>query len=181
MEKWDKELLIIYIGKLIMKTIEFYLNVVHFCYYKSHYKLHLLANKVNPFRLIAEIPVVKRRHKKMGIINFQKEMDNVFNSKNFGLSTTFAGGFLFALMFFVFFGIFGIVRKFFTTEYLETIHFVIFGLLSAMVCYFFVFKKDKYIKYFNKFEKWTREEKRKYSGLTFIITVFVVIVWILSF
>jgi hypothetical protein len=164
-----------------MKTIEFYLNIVHFCYYKAHYKLHLLTNKVNPFRLIAEIPIVKRRHKKMGIINFQKKVDNIFGDKIFGLSTTVAGGFLFALLFVFFFGVFGLLRKLFTEDVLETIHFIIFGISSAILCYIFVFKKDKYIKYFDKFEKWDKEEKRKYNWFTFAITIIVFCLWILSF
>lgn len=164
-----------------MKMIEFYLNMVHYCYYKADYKLHLFSNKINPFRLLAEIPFVKRRHKKMGIIDFQKEINKTFSNKTFGLSTTVAGGFLFALLFFFFFAIFGIVRKLFTTEYLETIHFIIFGVLSAVICYVFVFKKDKYIKYFDDFEKWTKSEKLKYSWLTFGFSVFVFIIWILSF
>lgn len=164
-----------------MKTVEFYLNIVHFCYYKAHYKLHLLANKVNPFRLLAEIPVVKRRLEDKGIKNIQKEIDTAFGDKKNGLSTTVVGGFLFVLLFFFFFGVFGLIRKLFTTEYLETIHFIIFGVLSVVICYVFVFKKDKYIKYFDKFEKWNREEKRKYSWLIFAITIIIFVLWILSF
>lgn len=163
-----------------MKIIELYLNIVHFCYYKAHYKLHLFSNKINPFALIHKLPFQKRRYEKLGI-DIQKEIDTAFGDKIFGLSTTVAGGFLFVLVFFFLFGVFGLIRKLFTTEYLETIHFIIFGLLSAVVCYTFVFKKDKYIKYFDKFEKWGKEEKRKYSLVTFIITTIVFCLWILSF
>ena len=141
----------------------------------------MFSNKINPFRLLAEIPFVKRRHKKMGIIDFQKEINKAFSDKNFGLSTTVAGGFLFVLLFVFFFGVFGLLRKLFIEDVLETIHFIIFGVLSAVVCYIFVFKKDKYIKYFDKFEKWTKEEKRKYSWLTFFATIIVFCLWILSF
>lgn len=163
-----------------MKTIGFYLNIVHFCYYKTHYKLHLFTNKINPFNFIHKLPFQKRRYEKLGI-NIQKEIDTAFGDKKKGLSITFAGGFLFVLLFFFFFGVFGLIRKFFTTEYLETIHFIIFGALSALICYTFVFKKDKYIKYFDKFEKWNREEKRKYSWIVFIVSIAVFCLWILSF
>ncbi|MFA9192506.1 hypothetical protein AAGV28_14100 [Flavobacterium sp. FZUC8N2.13] len=164
-----------------MKIIEFYLNIVHFCYYKAHYKLHLLTNKVNPFRLLAEIPVVKKRLEKKGVKNIQKEIDTAFGNKKNGLSITVAGGFLFVLLFFFFFGVFSLIYKSFTAEYLKTSHFVVFGVLSTVVCYAFVFKKDKYIKYFDKFEKWNKGEKRKYNFSALCITVIIIAIWILSF
>ena len=163
-----------------MKTIELYLNIVHFCFYKADYKLHLLFNNINPFLLLAKIPFLKRRNERLGI-NIQKQLNKNFSNKNYGYSVTFAGGILLALLFFLFFGVFGLFRKLFTTAILETFHFIFFGVLSALVCYVFVFKKNIYIKYFDKFEKWTKEEKRKYSWLTFAITIIVFLLWILSF
>ncbi|HBK83696.1 MAG TPA: hypothetical protein DDZ41_08890 [Flavobacterium sp.] len=164
-----------------MKTIEFYLNIIHFCYYKAHYKLHLLSNKINPFRLIAEIPIVKRKHKKMGIINFEKEIDNLFWDKTFGISVTFSGGYLMILMLFFVFGVFSLIRKIFTAERLYGIHFVFFVALSAFICYVFVLKKNKYIPYFNKFEKWNKVEKKKYGWFTFVITIAFFYLCILGF
>jgi hypothetical protein len=163
-----------------MKALEFYLNAVHFCYYKAHYKLHLLANKLNPFRLIHKLPFQKRKYEELGI-DIQKEIDKAFGDKNFGLSMSVAGGILFVVLFFLFFGVFGLIRKFFTQQNLETIHFIIFGIMSAFVSYGFVFKKEKYIQYFNKFEKWTKNEKVKYSWLTSFATIIVFCLWILSF
>jgi DNA integrity scanning protein DisA with diadenylate cyclase activity len=142
--------------------------------------MHLLANKVNPFKLIAEIPFVKKRHKKMGIVDFQKEIDNVFSNKNFGLSMTFAGGILLSILFVLILSIFGFIRKLFQIEWL-LVHFIIFGVLSAIICYFFVFKNDKYIKYFDIFEKWDKKKKSKYRSLTFASTIIVFLLFILSF
>lgn len=47
------------------------------------------------------------------------------------------------------------------------------GLGSGLICYVFVFKQDKYIKYFDKYEKWSRQEKRKYGWLTVVSILFV--------
>ena len=44
-----------------------YLNILHYCFYKAHYRLHLLANKVNPFHLIHCLPFLKRRYEKQGV------------------------------------------------------------------------------------------------------------------
>jgi len=50
--------------------------------------------------------------------------------------------------------------------------------LSAVICYFFVFKNDKYLGYFDKYEKWSQAEKRKYGWLT---VAFVIIIFLLFY
>jgi len=57
-----------------MKRIENYLNILHFCFYRLHYKLHLFANKINPFNLIHKLPFQKRRYEELGI-DIHKEID----------------------------------------------------------------------------------------------------------
>ena len=117
----------------------------------------------------------------MGINDFQKEINKVFGNKNFGLSTTFAGGVLLAVLFFFLFGVFGLIHKLYSTKYLEIIYFIIFGISSGIVSYIFVFRNDKYILYFTKFEKWTKEETMKYTWVTFLITIITFCLWITSF
>jgi hypothetical protein len=65
-----------------INKLEFYLNAFHFCFYRAHYKLHLLANKINPGWLLLKIPSIKKRHKKLGI-DIHKEIDKAFGDKNF--------------------------------------------------------------------------------------------------
>lgn len=163
-----------------MKTIEFYLNVVHFCYYKAHYKSYLLFSKVNPFALIHKLPFQKKRYEKLGI-DIRKELDRAVLDEKFGVSIIFSGGALLVLFFFFFFGIFSLIRKLFTTERLEAVHFVIFGVCSFLVFYFLVSGNNKYIKYFDQFEKWDKLEKLKYNWFTFIGSIFIFGFWILSF
>jgi len=80
-----------------MKAVETYLNIMHFCFYKGHYKLHLLANKINPFLLIHKLPFQKRRYEEMGI-DIYKEIDRSFGDKRFGISITAAGGILWGFL-----------------------------------------------------------------------------------
>lgn len=163
-----------------MQTIELYLNIIHYCYYKAIYKLYVLSNKINPFVLIHKLPFQKRRYEKLGI-DIRKEINKAYSDKKFGISVTFSGGYLIGLLFLFIFGVFSLIRKLFTTENLEGIHFIFFGVSSVILCYFFVLKENKYIKYFNKFEKWNKEEKRKYSWFTFAITVAFFYLCILGF
>lgn len=153
-----------------MQKLELYLNIVHFCYYRADYKLHLLFNKINPVLLLSQIPFIKRRNEKLDI-DIQKRLNDNFRDKNFGYSLIFSGGYLMILLFLFVFGVFGLTRKLFTAERLEGIHFVFFVVVSASISYIFVLKKNKYIPYFNKFERWSKEEKRKYGWFTFAITI----------
>jgi hypothetical protein len=146
-----------------MKAMENYLNILHFCFYKAHYKSHLFANKINPFTILAETSFIKNRLEKKGITNIEKEINKAFGDKKFGLSTTVAGGILWGAMAILFFSILMVFNVF---VYATTPYIFACAVLSGGICYFFVFRNDKYIKYFDKYEKWTKAEKRKNTWLT---------------
>lgn len=149
--------------------MENYLNILHFCFYKAHYKSHLLANKINPFRLLAETPFIKKRLEKKGIMNIENEINKAFGDKNFGLSTTIAGGMLWGGIAIFFFSLLIVFNVPISMPYI-----IACGVLSGVVAYFFVFRNDKYVEYFDKYEKWTKAEKRNNSWLTLasIIAIF---------
>jgi len=132
--------------------------------------MHLLANKINPFRLIHKLPFQKKRYEKLGI-DFNKEIDRAFGDKKFGLSIMVAGGILWGVLGIFFFSL---LILFNLIVYATMPHIIICSVLSGIVCYFFVFRNDKYVEYFEKYEKWSKAEKRKYSWLTFasIIAIF---------
>lgn len=144
--------------------MENYLNILHFCFYKAHYKSHLFANKINPFRILAEKSFIKKRLENKGIMNIEKEINKAFGDKNFGLSTTVAGGILWGAMSILFFSLLMVFNVFI---YAITPYVIACSVLSGGICYFFVFRNDKYIKYFDKYEKWTKAEKWKNTWLTF--------------
>ncbi|WP_184550704.1 hypothetical protein [Mucilaginibacter sp. FT3.2] len=154
-----------------MRKLENVLNILHYCIYRAHYKFHLLFNKVNPGNLIQKIPIFKRRYEELGI-NVQNEIDKAFGDKKSGISVTVAGGLLGSIVFLLLFDISILLKKilkidtFLSVEYLFAL-----GLIAITISYLFVFKKDKYLVYFNKFEGWTRSEKRKYGWLSLMIPI----------
>lgn len=157
-----------------------YLNILHFCFYKAHYKSHLFAKRINPFNLIHKLPFQQRRYKELGI-DIQTEIDKAFGDKNFGLSMTVAGGVLLAVLFFFFLALINLFIALSGLDItLSLAHFIPCGILSVWLSYFYVFKNDKYIKYFDKFEKWTKPERRKYGWLSFIFLIFVLFLFILG-
>lgn len=142
--------------------METYLNIIHFCFYKVHYKMHLLANKINPFHLIHKLPFQKRRYEKLGI-DINKEIDKSFGDEKFGLSTMVAGGILWGVLGIFFFSL---LILFNLISYATMPHIIVCSVLSGIVCYFFVFRNDKYLKYFDEYEKCPKVEKLKYGWLT---------------
>lgn len=163
-----------------MKRIENHLNVLHFCFYRAHYKLHLLANKINPFRLIPKIPILKRRYEKLGV-DVYKEIEKAVGSKEYGLSMMVAGGVLIGILFFFFLAVLNMLSKLLSGDItLSAVHFMLCVVLSVAVSYFFVFKKDKYLKYFEHFEGWGKVDKNKYGWFTFAFVLLVFCLFILS-
>jgi hypothetical protein len=163
-----------------MKRIENHLNILHFCFYRLHYKLHLFANKINPFHLIHKLPFQKRKYEELGI-DIHKEIDKAFGDKTFGLSMTVAGGALIGILFFFILADLNVLIKLLTENIaLSAVHFIFCGVLSVSLSYFFVFKNDKYLKYFEMFEGWRKADKRKYSWITFAFVLAVFCLFVLS-
>lgn len=146
-----------------MKTIENYLNVLHYCLYKADYRLYLLSNKLNPFHLIHKLPFQKKRYEKLGIDPIEA-LNQFHKNKNYGASMVFAGGILWGAIAIFFFSLLIVFNVF---VYATMPYIIACGVLSGAISYFFVFRNDKYLEYFDKYEKWTKEEKRKNSWLTF--------------
>lgn len=160
--------------------MENYLNILHFCFYRAHYKLHIFANKINPFRLIPKIPFLKRRYEKLGV-DVYKEIDKAVKNKEYGLSMTVVGGALLGILFFFFLATLNILLKLLSGNItLSAVHFIFCGILSVALSYFFVFKKDKYLSYFEQFEAWGKANKSKYGWLSFAFVLLVFCLFILS-
>ena len=156
------------------------MNVLHFCFYRFDYKMHLWSNKINPFHLIHKLPFQQRRYKELGVDPI-KEIDKAFGDKEYGLSMTVAGGALIGILFFFFLAVLNILLKLLSGNItLSAVHFIICAVLSVALSYFFVFKKDKYLRYFEQFEGLGNAERRKYSWLTFAFVLLVFCLFVLS-
>lgn len=140
--------------------MENYFNIIHYSLYKAHYKIHLMANKINPFWLLAKIPFLKKRHQDLGI-DVHKEINKAFEDKDFGLSVVVAGGFLWGWMALLFFSL----LMLFDVD-ISTVYVIGCAAISGIICYVFFFKNDKYIDYFDQYEKCSTAEKNKYGWLT---------------
>lgn len=163
-----------------MRKLETALNIFHYCIYRVHYKLHLFANKINPFNLIHKLPFQRKRYEELGI-DIQKEIDKAFSDKNNGLSVIIAGGVLFGVLYFLLFDITKILMSAINNGAVFSAgYFIGFGLFSIVICYFFVFENDKYLAYFKDFESWTKNESRKNGWLSFGFILAVLVLFFVS-
>lgn len=160
-----------------MKRLEINLNILHYCIYRTHYNLHLLAQRINPFNLIHKLPFQKKKYEQLGI-NIHDEINKAFGGNNTGMSVMVAGGFLFFVLFFMLFAITNILLIAFNVTALSAVYFIIFGLISFIVCYSFVFKENKYLKYFQEFEGWTKGEEKKYGWMSFLFILIVIMLFL---
>jgi hypothetical protein len=159
------------------------LNILHYCIYKAHYKMHLLFNKINPFRLIHKLPFQKKRYEQLGI-DIDDEINKAFSNRIFGLSTTVAGGGIFGICFILLMAVAIIAIKAVNRDFILAInpyYFLLLVLPSLAVCYFFVFKRDMYLEYFDRYDHWTKTEKRKYGWSSFIFIAAVLFIFVLGF
>lgn len=158
-------------GRKYMEKIEFGLNAFHYSIYFIHNEMHLAFNKINPLRLIHKLPFQKRRYEKLGI-DIDKEIYKAFANKQSGISVTVAGGALMGILFFLIMGGVHLIIKILSLNIIFNIaYFIVFVAISVIISYFCVFKEDKYLKFFDEFEKWSKLEKRKnaYLCIGFIV------------
>jgi hypothetical protein len=97
-----------------------------------------------------------------------KVINQFYENKHYGTSTIFAGGMLLGGIAIFFFSLFIILNLPISLPVI-----VVCFALSGIVSYYFVFRNDKYLIYFEQFEKWQKVDKRKYYLLTFSSTIFI--------
>lgn len=170
-----------FLMKAIIKKVEMWLNIVHYCIYKVDYKLHILFNKLNPFLLIGKIPAVKKKFEEQET-SLKEVGDRVWTDKRYGFGIMISGGGIIVILFFLIWGFvssfLGLLKIYFLVK---PLYISVYALISYLICHFLVFRQDKYIRYFKQFDKWSTQEKRKYGLLSFAFIVLTCILWIYSF
>lgn len=165
----------------MIDRLELWLNIVHYCIYRVDYRLHLLSNKLNPFLLLGKIPVVRRKLEEQGTT--QEEVGNkVWGNRRYGFGIMISGGGVVISLSFLIWGLVTIIASLFGIYfYIKLTHVIVYGVLSYLISHLTVFQKDKYVRYFKKFDKWTRHEKWKYGLSSFAFIVGAIVLWLYSF
>lgn len=156
-----------------MRRIELYWNIVHYFVWKADYRVHLFFNKINPFMLIHKLPFQKRMYERRGI-NIYDEINTSFKDPKSGLSSIRAGGFMFILSLLISVAFFCLIQSIHTSGYLNPVFIIIIAIPFAILNYFLLLYKDKYLDYFKQFEVKPKDWKRKWGwiSLGIILTIF---------
>lgn len=164
-----------------MGNLELIFNVIHYFLYKSDYKRHLLFNKLNPFLLLGKVPSVKRKFDEQGV-SHEEVVNKVWGNKRYGFSIMISGGALAIIIFFIFWAVFLVVNNFVGRPFSSILlPFTACMAAAYSLCHVLVFHKDKYIRYFRQFDKWSNESKWKYGLLSFLFIVGSIVIFIYSF
>ncbi len=149
-------------------------NLVHYFVYRGVYRFHLLSRMINPIRLLHQLPIQKRLYAKKGIdVNY--EIDQVWKRPESGLATIFAGGAMHGLLILICLGsgcLYLAVRR--ETPGTDIYPFLITGAITFGVNHLVLFRQDKYLDYFRKFEKMEGTERRKWAWLTLAVIIGIV-------
>ncbi|MEX0995694.1 MAG: hypothetical protein WDZ45_01445 [Flavobacteriaceae bacterium] len=118
-----------------------------------------------------EIPFIKKYHKKKGW-NPYDERDKLWNDKITGFNIIAAGGIIGGVIFGILISSFSVISRVFNLyDYVPGFYFVIFGVIAMLIVYLYVLKNNRYLDYFEQFEKWPKSEKRKNVFLSFLLII----------
>ena len=165
--------------------MEQFWNIVHYFVYKAYNNAALLFQKYNPILWITQhiyqLPFAKRHFAKMSIDDPMKLVKTTVNKINsnyeWGISSIYAGGFMNIV---VGFSSFGLYFSYFIIKQEELnmtiFHLIGIGIIPFVVNYYLLFKKDKYIRYFHRFDKMTRSWKIKWAWIS-VGAIVVLLIW----
>lgn len=139
-------------------TMERIWNLVYYFVYKWDYKMHLLFNQINPFMLIHRLSFLKRLYSKRGI-DIKSEINEAYRRPDMGISSIFSGGFMYVLIFLLCWGLMNTYSAILHKEpNIKCYLIVIFILISITINQLLLFKKDKYLGYFQKFDEMPKKD-----------------------
>mgnify|MGYP007033646408 CR=1 FL=1 len=165
----------------MIKRVEEYLNIIHYCIYMIDIKRHKLSNNLNPFMLLGKIPVIKKKFEEQGTTHLDV-VNKVWGDKHYGFSMLISGGGIVAVLTFLIWGLTSTSLGLLEIYFLVTpFHVIAYALVSSLICHLLVFRKDKYIKYFKKLDNEPRSKKWKYALISFLFIFCSVTLWLYSF
>ena len=168
--------------------MEKFWNTIHFFAYKLMNKLYMSNITVKLANIYFNTAFVKNIFKRNGRTPemAMKDLKFAYTDKRVGQSSFWAAGIMFAMPFVFFFGLHNFYFLIFNDRWIPSFEIyiyplVIYGVISGFINYFLLLHKDKYLKYFKKFEKQSHEWKVKWAWISVGVILFPFLVLIGSF
>ena len=151
------------------------INILFYVTYKARVRLHYFLIKALFIKSFYNLPFVLKHFKRMGVDNPLQKLNNEMTDRKGAGVFTPTIIFLSSIAF-IFFSINLCILKIVNLEYLfKNKDLALFSMIfPSMIVYFrFIDHNDKYLSYFEKFDKWTKKEKRKYAIITILYYILV--------
>jgi len=159
-----------------MKKIIWNWNMVYYFLNKWEVMTQNIFNY--PILLLLRNDKVKRLYAKRGIENSEDVVKDAINNPKTGTNSIIAGIHMGALLVMLEYSVFNFIQAFigeslvqyFFKDVISFVFFLITFLLPAgIVNYFLLYKNDKYLKHFKKFDKTFKNNSSKYGWKSFFI------------
>ncbi len=132
--------------------------------------------RINPLLLLNKTNLIKRRFEKMGISNPIEEFNKLMMHPKYGICSNFSFGTMFGLLMLIFSGISSIVIIAFQMEFsVKVLPFIVLGIAALTINHFLLFRQDKYLKYFKKFQQFSKKERCHWKWITIIVVLAIVV------
>ncbi|MDR1500071.1 MAG: hypothetical protein LBI58_03735 [Tannerellaceae bacterium] len=158
--------------------MENFWNIVHFFAYKFISKVYSTksAEYLYHTRLGQKLLAINSRNAAMAL----KDLKFAYTDKRVGQSSFTAFGIMTAIPLALLFGLYDFYVLIFNSAF-KIYPIVILCLLSCLFNYFLLLYKDKYVKYFKKFEKQPCKWKRKWAWISAGVILFPFLALVCSF
>lgn len=166
--------------------MEQFWNVIHYFTYKFLNKAYLVLDKISPFTLLLKIPAIEKFLIKRGgsVDMVNQEASNVVTNPILSVNSYYSGVIMISLPVVFCFALqcyyVALISK--PEDYRVGFFLVIFyAISSGALNYFLLYRNDKYLKYFKKFEKESHNWKVKWAWISAGVILFPFLVLIGSF
>lgn len=151
-----------------MKKFELFWNIVYYGLYRFDVYLRYLVGFLNPFKVIHKIKGVQKCYSAQGVNDMNTLRNQIIGNREFGISSIRSGGIIGGLLVLIEYGLVNIIQKITGSKLIETIwqsnanlivYLISLLLPVVLINYYLLFKGNKYLKYFDEFDKMGTKKK----------------------
>lgn len=173
-----------------MKKIELFWNIVYYGIYTFDVYLRTLMDYLNPFNLIHKMKSVKKFYSNRGVEDVPKLRNRILGNRKTGISSIRSSGLIGGFLVLIECGVLNVFEGISKISLMGEIwksqtNFITYLIVivgpALLINHFLLFKKDKYLNYFDEFDKMDESKKRTYYLLGFISVVLIISFFFLSF
>lgn len=164
----------------MLRKIVWFWNIVHYNIFIWENNLTKLL--LYPFFKLLGSSKAKELYNKRGVKNAESLIKDALLNKENSSNSIRAGGIMGVIGLFICLSVFLIYTAFFEKKLNMGIeHLILFGVITFLINYYCLFKDKKYLLYFKEFNSLSKKDVTKYSWISFVFILLVLLFLIESF